>query len=71
MSETAWKCSVGKYMELSFYDCTTVTQLEQCGHSLYRDHRRFFALQDLVVSFTWEPVQRYEIAAPPIALLVR
>jgi len=71
MSEAAWKCSVGKYMELSFHDATTKLQLEQCDHSLYRDHRRYFALADLAVSFTWEAVPRYEIVPPPIKLQVR
>lgn len=71
MSDRTWKSSVGKYMELSFYDVTTVSQLETCGHTLYRNHHRFFALQDMVVRFAWEPVQRYEIALPPIILQVR
>ena len=71
MSDRTWKSSVGKYMELSFYDVTTVSQLETCGHTLYRNHHRFFALQDMVVRFAWEPVQRYEISLPPIVLQVR
>jgi 1-phosphatidylinositol-3-phosphate 5-kinase len=71
LSEMTWRSSVGKYMELSFYDSVTTTRLEQCGHALYRHHRRFFAWQDVLVCFAWEPAQRYEIVPPTVTLYVR
>ncbi|KAI1807082.1 hypothetical protein F4811DRAFT_65641 [Daldinia bambusicola] len=70
MSRGTWKYSFGKFLELSFWIRGTTLFREEnaggwnCPHDLYRDHIRYFGLNDKVVRVHYDPIDLLEIVVP-------
>lgn len=65
MSSTTWKCSMGKYLELSFYGEPLKMRASTCSHNVYRDHTRYFGWHDYALKVQYSSVQLNEIYGPP------
>lgn len=64
MSESSWKYSFGKYLELSFWCSKLRARADICSHDLHRDHLRYFGFQDLALRFHYDPITLLEIIVP-------
>jgi 1-phosphatidylinositol-3-phosphate 5-kinase len=62
--------SFAKYLELHFSPEPPAKQTP-CGHDFFRDHVRFFALQNLAVRFHTDAVEVRDVALPHLSLLSR
>jgi 1-phosphatidylinositol-3-phosphate 5-kinase len=49
MSESTWKYSLGKYLELSFWSSELRLRAGFCPHNLHRDHLRYFGYRNVAI----------------------
>lgn len=49
MSHNTWNYSFGKFLELSFYAFLPHSKNAKCGHSIHKNHIRYFYWNDLVM----------------------
>lgn len=64
MSESSWKYSFGKYLELSFWSSELHARAGICPHDLHRDHLRYFGFKDMAIRVHYDPITLVEIIAP-------
>ena len=64
MSETTWKYSFGKYLELSFWSKNLRAESSECQHDVHRDHIRYMSLNDTALRIHYDPVGLLEIVVP-------
>lgn len=64
MSESSWKYSFAKYLELSFWSSNLRARAGICPHDLRRDHLRYFGFQDIALRFHYDPIKLLEIVVP-------
>lgn len=65
MSDTTYKYSFGKYLELLYWGRgLKMTANPDCPHGHYRDHIRYFSLNESRVRIHWDPIELLEIVAP-------
>ncbi|PWY91220.1 hypothetical protein BO70DRAFT_329602 [Aspergillus heteromorphus CBS 117.55] len=64
MSESTWKYSFGKYLELSFWSKNLHARAGVCPHDLQRDHLRFFGFKDVAIRIHYDSVNLLEIIVP-------
>jgi len=64
MSESSWKYSFGKYLELSFWSSDLRARAGICPHDLHRDHLRYFGFQDMAIRVHYDPITLLEIIVP-------
>lgn len=65
MSETTFKYSFGKYLELLFWGRgLRMKNKHGCPHDHHRDHVRYFSLQDSRIRIHWDPIDLLEIIVP-------
>ncbi|KAI9749624.1 MAG: hypothetical protein M4579_006801 [Chaenotheca gracillima] len=64
MSESTWRYSFGKYLELSFWSKEMKLRAGICPHDLHRDHLRYFGFQDLALRIHHDPIELLEIVVP-------
>ncbi len=65
MSETTWKFSFGKYLELLFWSKkNSSTNLGNCSHDFAKDHIKYFSLNDLTVRMEYSTVDLLELIVP-------
>ncbi|CAB3993710.1 1-phosphatidylinositol 3-phosphate 5-kinase-like [Paramuricea clavata] len=72
VSDEAWRLSFAKYLELRIYAscyrrrCT----FEPCDHSLHQDHYQYFALNNIVASLKYVPLNIYSVHLPPSTITI-
>lgn len=87
MQKDTYCLSFGKYLELRFHghayrcrdlkrDITDITPLDApnesvCTHSLHRDHVQYFSYNGIVASFSYTPVEVWEISLPSLKLMLK
>lgn len=87
MQKDTYCLSFGKYLELRFhghaYRCRDLkrdetdlasVQVEDeylCSHSLHRDHVQYFSYNGTVASFSYTPVEAWEISLPSLKLMLK
>lgn len=87
MQKDTYCLSFGKYLELRFhshaYRCRDLNQDDTdlppmkdfketiCTHSLHRDHVQYFSYNGIVVSFSYTPVEAWEISLPSPKLILK
>lgn len=87
MQNDTYCLSFGKYLELRFhghaYRCRDLNRDETdlqtssenkesiCTHSIHRDHVQYFSYNGIVVSFSYTPVEAWEISLPLPKLLLK
>lgn len=65
MSETTWKYSFGKYLELLFWSKkNSSTNLGNCSHDFAKDHIKYFSLNELTVRMEYSTVDLLELIVP-------
>lgn len=64
MSESTWKYSFGKYLELSFWSKNLRLRAGVCPHDLHRDHVRYFGYHDYALRIHHDPIELLEIVVP-------
>ncbi|KAL8693893.1 MAG: hypothetical protein Q9218_001358 [Villophora microphyllina] len=64
MSESTWKYSFGKYLELSFWSKDIHARADVCPHDLHRDHLRYFGFKDLALRVHYDPIALLEVIVP-------
>lgn len=64
MSDSTWKYSFGKYLELSFWSKNLRARAGVCPHDLQRDHIRYFGFKDVALRIRYDPVNLLEIFVP-------
>jgi len=64
MSESTWKYSFGKYLELSFWSTGLKLRAGFCPHDLHRDHLRYFGFRNATMRIHYDPIDLLEIVVP-------
>jgi len=64
MSESTWKYSLGKYLELSFWSSELRLRAGFCPHDLHRDHLRYFGFRNVAIRIHYDPIDLLEIIVP-------
>jgi 1-phosphatidylinositol-3-phosphate 5-kinase len=64
MSESTWKYSLGKYLELSFWSSELRLRAGFCPHDIHRDHLRFFGFRNVAIRIHYDPIDLLEIIVP-------
>jgi 1-phosphatidylinositol-3-phosphate 5-kinase len=64
MSESTWKYSFGKYLELSFWGRNLHARAGVCPHDLQRDYLRYFGYKDVALRVQYDPIRLLEIIVP-------
>lgn len=64
MSESSWKYSFGKYLELAFWSSELKIRDGNCPHDFNRDHVRCFGYHGLTVLFQHDSIDLLEIVVP-------
>ncbi|KAI5809864.1 1-phosphatidylinositol-3-phosphate 5-kinase [Peziza echinospora] len=68
MSESTWKYSFAKYLELAFWSSElklrSLGGAQSCPHDMSRDHVRCFAYRGKTVVFQHDPIELLEIFVP-------
>ncbi|KAG9249118.1 1-phosphatidylinositol-3-phosphate 5-kinase-like protein FAB1 [Calycina marina] len=64
MSDSTWRYSLGKYLELSFWSSGIRLDARFCPHDLHRDHLRYFGYKNVAAIISYEPVVLWEIVVP-------
>lgn len=66
MSTDTWSFSFAKYLELKFHGSKyTPRGNTPCQHSLHHDHYQYFGYKNYVASFSYSPIEIWEISLPP------
>ncbi|KAK8196110.1 Mitochondrial distribution and morphology protein 12 [Zalaria obscura] len=64
MSESTWKYSLGKYLELSFWSTPLKPRASLCPHDVHKDFVRCFGFQDLAVRVQYDNIDIYDVIVP-------
>ncbi|KAI9834363.1 MAG: hypothetical protein M1819_002974 [Sarea resinae] len=64
MSDSTWRYSFGKYLELSFWSNELHPRADVCPHDLHRDHLRYFGYKDAAIRIHYDPINLFEIIVP-------
>ncbi|KAJ6021771.1 hypothetical protein N7540_007275 [Penicillium herquei] len=64
MSESTWKYSFGKYLEVSFWGRNLHARAGVCPHDLQRDHLRYFGFKDLAIRIQYDTIHLLEVIVP-------
>ncbi|PBP22169.1 phosphatidylinositol-4-phosphate 5-Kinase [Diplocarpon rosae] len=64
MSESTWKYSLGKYLELSFWSSELRLRAGFCPHDIHRDHLRYFGYRNVAIRIHYDPIDLLEIIVP-------
>lgn len=64
MSDSTWKYSLGKYLELSFWSTELKLRANFCPHDLHRDHLRYFGFKDTAIRIHYDPIDLLDIVVP-------
>ena len=64
MSESTWKYSFGKYLELSFWCSNLHARADVCPHDLHRNHLRYFGFKDMAIRVHYDAIILLEIIVP-------
>jgi 1-phosphatidylinositol-3-phosphate 5-kinase len=64
MSESAYKYSFAKYLEITFWGRNLHARAGVCPHDLQRDHLRYFGYKDQAVRIQYDTIHLLEIIVP-------
>jgi len=64
MSESAYKYSFAKYLEITFWGRNLHARAGVCPHDLQRDHLRYFGYKDQAVLIQYDTIHLLEIIVP-------
>ncbi|KAI9924631.1 hypothetical protein ASPWEDRAFT_172405 [Aspergillus wentii DTO 134E9] len=64
MSDSTWRYSFGKYLELAFWGKNMHARAGVCPHDLQRDHLRYFGFKDVALRIHYDAINLLEIIVP-------
>ncbi|KAF2643250.1 hypothetical protein P280DRAFT_247533 [Massarina eburnea CBS 473.64] len=64
MSDSTWKYSFAKYLELTFWSSELHPRAGICPHDIHKKHVRCFGFNNVVLRIQYDPVQLYEVIVP-------
>jgi len=64
MSDSTWKYSFAKYLELTFWSSQLHPRADLCPHDIHRDHARYFGFNNVALRVQYDPVSLYEVTVP-------
>ena len=64
LSESTWKFSFGKYLELSFYSSEILCRATMCPHDLHKRHVRYFGYQNWAVRVQYDSIDILSLIVP-------
>lgn len=65
MSDSTWKYSVGKYLELIFWSTKmNIKNKSICNHDRFKDYTQYFGWHNLSVKFEYKTISLYTICVP-------
>lgn len=64
MSDSTWRYSFGKYLELSFWSTPLKPRADLCSHDLHKDFVRCFGFQEQCVRVQYDKIEIYEVIVP-------
>lgn len=64
MSDSTWKYSFGKYLEITFWGRNLHARAGVCPHDLQRDHLRYFGFKDIAIRIQYDRIHLLEIVVP-------
>lgn len=78
ISNDTWCLSFAKFLELKFHghSFTRRNNIDEetkpvCSHSIHRDHIQYFSSNGVIASFTYNPVDVWEIKLPSLTLQLK
>lgn len=64
MSDSTWKYSFAKYLELTFWSSQLHPRAGLCPHDIHRNHVRYFGFANAAMRVQYDPVSLYEVTVP-------
>ncbi|KAK7516566.1 uncharacterized protein IWZ02DRAFT_454510 [Phyllosticta citriasiana] len=64
MSESTWKYSFAKYLELTYWSTNLHPRADICPHDIHRNHVRYFGFANTALRIQFDPIQLYEVIVP-------
>ncbi|KAF2141076.1 uncharacterized protein K452DRAFT_251986 [Aplosporella prunicola CBS 121167] len=64
MSESTWKYSFAKYLELTFWSTNLHPRADVCPHDIHRNHVRYFGFNDIALRIQYDPIDLYDVIVP-------
>ncbi|KAF2877152.1 hypothetical protein BDV95DRAFT_558606 [Massariosphaeria phaeospora] len=64
MSDSTWKYSFAKYLELTFLSSELHPRADVCPHDIHKDHVRYFGLNNVALRIQYDHVSLYEVTVP-------
>lgn len=64
MNDETYYLSVGKFLELCFGAENVVLTHSSCNHDFFKQHIRYFALNDSVIRMEYSEIDTYEVVVP-------
>ncbi|OAG06796.1 uncharacterized protein CC84DRAFT_1142851 [Paraphaeosphaeria sporulosa] len=64
MSDSTWKYSFAKYLELTFWSSQLHPRAGLCPHDIHKDHVRYFGFNNAALRVQFDPVSLYEVTVP-------
>ncbi|PVI02370.1 hypothetical protein DM02DRAFT_613056 [Periconia macrospinosa] len=64
MSDSTWKYSFAKYLELTFWSTELHPRAGICPHDIHKNHVRYFGFNNMALRIQYDAVQLYEVIVP-------
>jgi len=64
MSDSTWKYSFAKYLELTFWSTQLHPRADVCPHDIHRNHVRYFGFNNVALRIQYDEVPLYEVIVP-------
>ncbi|GME61811.1 Zinc finger FYVE-type protein [Neofusicoccum parvum] len=64
MSESTWKYSFAKYLELTFWSTNLHPRADICPHDIHRNHVRYFGFNNIALRIQFDPIELYDVIVP-------
>ncbi|KAF2691912.1 hypothetical protein K458DRAFT_381756 [Lentithecium fluviatile CBS 122367] len=64
MSDSTWKYSFAKYLELTFWSSELHPRADVCPHDIHRNHVRYFGFNNVALRIQYDAVPLYEVIVP-------
>lgn len=73
ISSDSWNLSFAKYLELRFHASKYTSRADSgksCNHSFHHDYCQYFYRKNIIASFKYTDILRWEVSLPPLILTI-
>jgi hypothetical protein len=71
LEKLSLRLSFSRFLELMFYCRDFILGTGMCSHSAFKNHVRFFAVKNKIISFSYENIERFQLLLADHGLLER